>query len=168
MISTNYNFRLTFFQISGDIPFGASVERSSYLSRKIFGTCYRRTVKSSRSFLHWFVPSFLSGEVAGGEEGIDGDYGRNMRTFNKASSKPHAVIADGSAMQRVPGSLRFLTKCCKEADVPLFIINDPRRWGGNTHNDVAGAAVDMRKTIKSRMIANALSVRIHFSFQYLY
>ena len=71
--------------------------------------CYRRTVKSSRSFLHWFVPSFLSGEVAGGEEGIDGDYGRNLRTFNKASSKPHAVIADGSAMQRVPGSLRFLT-----------------------------------------------------------
>lgn len=106
----------------------------------------------------------MSGEVAGGEDGIDGDYGPNMRTFNKSSSKPHAVIADGSAMQRVPGSLRFLTKCCKEADVPLFIINDPRRWGGNTHNDVKGAVADMRKTIKSRMIANALSVRTYFNF----
>lgn len=67
----------------------------------------------------------MSGEKVGGEDGIDGDYGKDKRTINRASSKPHVVIADGSAMQRVPGSLRFLTKCCKESDVHLFIINDP-------------------------------------------
>lgn len=117
-------------------------------------------MKPSRSFLQWFVPSFLSGEKVGGEDGIDGDYGRDKRTINRASSKPHAVIADGSAMQRVPGSLRYLTKCCKEADVPLFIINDPRVWGGNTNKDLESAARDIRKTVKSRIVSNALTVSL--------
>jgi len=116
-------------------------------------------VKSSRSWLRWFIPSFLSGERAGDEEGIDGDYGKNMRTVNRASSKPHAVIADGSAIQRVPGSLRYLTKCCQEADVPLFIINDPRVWGGNTHTDLESAVKDMRRTVKARIVTNALTIK---------
>lgn len=98
----------------------------------------------------------------GGEDGIDGDYGRDKKTINRASSKPHAVIADGSAMQRVPGALRYLTKCCKEADVPLFIINDPRVWGGNTNKDLESAARDIRKTIKHRIVSNALTVSCFF------
>jgi hypothetical protein len=28
-------------------------------------------------------------------------------------------------MQRVPGSLRELVRYCRNADVPLYIINDP-------------------------------------------
>lgn len=111
------------------------------------------------------MPSFLSGEKVGGEDGIDGDYGKNGRTINRASSKPHAVIADGSAMQRVPGSLRYLTKCCKEADVPLFIINDPRVWGGNTNKDLESAARDIRKTIKARIVSNALTIKEGQMFQ---
>lgn len=116
-------------------------------------------MKPSRSFLQWFIPSFLSGEKVGGEDGIDGDYGRDGRTINRASSKPHAVIADGSAIQRVPGSLRYLTKCCKEAGVPLFIINDPRVWGGNTNKDIESAAKDIRKRIKARIVSNALTIK---------
>ncbi|GFH60276.1 hypothetical protein CTEN210_16752 [Chaetoceros tenuissimus] len=146
-------------RINGEVSFGANVERASWLTRTLFGNSYRHTVKKSRGFLQWFIPSFLSGEKVGGEDGIDGDYGKDKRTINRASSKPHAVIADGSAMQRVPGSLRFLTKCCKESDVPLFIINDPRIWGGNTNKDLECAARDIRKTIKSRMVSNALTIK---------
>jgi hypothetical protein len=146
-------------RIRGYIPFGANVERASFVSNLLFGRCYRRTVQASRSYVQWFIPSFLSGQKVGGEDGIDGDYGKNKRTINRASSKPHAVIADGAAMQRVPGSLRYLTKCCQEANVPLFIINDPRVWGGNTHSDLENAAKDMRKTIKARIIANALTIK---------
>lgn len=93
------------------------------------------------------------------DDGIDGDYGRNNRTLNRAGNKPHAVIADGAACQRVPGSLRFLTKCCREADVPLYVINDPRVWGGNTHADLADAVRDMRKTVKARVIVSALNIK---------
>jgi len=146
-------------RIKGHIPFGANVERSSFLSRILFGKCYRQTIKPSRSFLHYFIPSFLSGQRLGGDEGIDGDYGKNQRTVNRASSKPHAVIADGAAMQRVPGALRYLTKCCAEADLPLFIINDPRVWGGNTHSDLESAAKDLRQTLKARIVANALTIK---------
>lgn len=148
-------------RIRGYVPFAGPIESSSFLSRRLIGNCYRRTVKSSRSIFHWFIPSFFTGEKVGGEEGIDGDYGqhRNRRILNWASSKPHAVIADGSAMQRVPGSLRHLTKCCLEADVPLFIINDPRVWGGNTHSDLESAAKDIRATIKARIVANALAIK---------
>lgn len=146
-------------RISGHIPFGANVERASWISRKLFGNTYRHTVRPSRHFWHWFIPSFLSGEKVGGEDGIDGDYGKDKKTINRASSKPHAVIADGSAMQRVPGALRYLTKCCKEANVPLFIINDPRVWGGNTNKDLESAARDIRKTIKHRIVSNALTIK---------
>ena len=152
-------------RIHGHIPFGANVERCSWLSRKLFGTCYRSTVrKVSSSPLLWFLPTWLVGNKPGGYDGVDGDYGKNRRTINRASSKPHAVIADGSAMQRVPGALRYLTKCCQEADVPLFIINDPRVWGGNTHQDLESAAKDMRKTLKARIVSNALTVSIMFFF----
>jgi len=144
-------------RIKGHVPFGANAERSSWISRKIFGKSYRTTTKKIyRSPLLWFVPSFLVKNLPGGEDGIDGEY---QRKVNRASSKPHAVIADGSAMQRVPGSLRYLTTCCQEADVPLFIINDPRVWGGNTHRDLESAAKDVRKTIKNRIVANALAIK---------
>eukprot|EP00978_Attheya_sp_CCMP212_P007735 scaffold17977_cov33-Attheya_sp.AAC.1 len=70
-------------------------------------------------------------DMNGRDEGIGGEYVKSAngdrRVYNnRASHKPHVVIADGAAMQRVPGSLRFLTWSCREADVPLFIINDPR------------------------------------------
>ena len=62
-------------------------------------------------------------------------------------------------MQRVPGALRTLAKSCAEANLPLFIINDPRVWGGNTHSDLKSAAEDLRRTLKARIVADALTIK---------
>lgn len=85
----------------------------------------------------------------------DGLDGRDQAVC-RASSKPHAVIANGAALQRVPSSLRLLQKACRKANVPLFVIDDPRVWGGNTHSSLGEALKDMRSTIKNRVIAQAL------------
>ena len=75
---------------------------------------------------------------------------------NWASNKPHAVIADGAAMQRVPGSLKFLDRTCQEENVPLYIIHDNRVWGGNTHQDLQEALHDMRSAIKRNIVMQAM------------
>jgi hypothetical protein len=103
-------------------------------------------VPSNRALWEWFLPPFLHRDPAG-KEG-------NRR--NWASHKPHAVIADGAALQRVPGSLRYLQNTCQEANVPLFIVNDPRVWGGNTHQDLNDALRDMRKTIKYNIVQQSM------------
>ena len=84
---------------------------------------------------------------------------------NRASNKPHAVIADGAAMYSVPGSLLHLSRCYKEANVPLFIINDPRTWGHNTHSDMALATHDLRNTVKQTIIQNSLKMKEGSSFE---
>ncbi|KAL7527850.1 hypothetical protein ACHAXR_002162, partial [Thalassiosira sp. AJA248-18] len=63
----------------------------------------------------------------------------------------HAVICDGAVMRRVPGSLRYLTKICREAGIPLFILNDHRSWGSQTHSTLSDALVDMRKAISDNV-----------------
>jgi len=85
--------------------------------------------------------------------------------LNRASNKPHAVICDGSAMQRVPGSLRYLTKICREAQIPLYILNDPRSWGSQTHSTLEDALVDLRKTVSDNVIQNALVLREGSAFE---
>jgi hypothetical protein len=52
--------------------------------------------------------------------------------------------------------MRFLQKTCQEANVPLFIVNDPRVWGGNTHQDLNDALQDMRKTIKYNIVQQSM------------
>lgn len=52
--------------------------------------------------------------------------------------------------------MRLLQKLCKKADVPLFVIHDPRVWGGNTHETLPEALKDMRRMIKNRVITRAL------------
>jgi len=84
--------------------------------------------------------------------GIDGRNQRNVRACNK----PHAVIANGAALQLVPSSLRLLQKLCKKADVPLFVVYDSRQWGGNTQASLQEALIAMRSTVKNRVIKNAL------------
>eukprot|EP00520_Triparma_pacifica_P007790 CAMPEP_0118644470 /NCGR_PEP_ID=MMETSP0785-20121206/6964_1 /TAXON_ID=91992 /ORGANISM="Bolidomonas pacifica, Strain CCMP 1866" /LENGTH=255 /DNA_ID=CAMNT_0006536247 /DNA_START=170 /DNA_END=934 /DNA_ORIENTATION=+ len=42
---------------------------------------------------------------------------------------PQAVIADGSKLRAVEGGLLLLSSACKAANVPLFVVNDPRLWG---------------------------------------
>jgi hypothetical protein len=49
-----------------------------------------------------------------------------------------------------------LQKACRKANVPLFVIDDPRVWGGNTHSSLGEAFREMRATIKNRVIAQAL------------
>jgi hypothetical protein len=46
-----------------------------------------------------------------------------------------------------------------EANVPLFIINDDREWGGSTHVDLKSAALDIRQTVKARLVARALLIK---------
>eukprot|EP00578_Thalassiosira_sp_NH16_P020139 CAMPEP_0181084202 /NCGR_PEP_ID=MMETSP1071-20121207/4571_1 /TAXON_ID=35127 /ORGANISM="Thalassiosira sp., Strain NH16" /LENGTH=652 /DNA_ID=CAMNT_0023165923 /DNA_START=161 /DNA_END=2119 /DNA_ORIENTATION=+ len=85
--------------------------------------------------------------------------------LNRASNKPHAVICDGAAMQRVPGSLRYLSKICREAGIPLYILNDPRSWGSQTHSTLSDAIADMRKTISDSVIRHALDLREGSAFE---
>jgi hypothetical protein len=69
--------------------------------------------------------------------------------------KPHAVIAKGATLQRVPHLLRYLQKACRENGVPMFVLYDPRNWGGNTHSDLSDAMRDLRQTLKHGMVQAA-------------
>ena len=69
----------------------------------------------------------------------------------------HAVVCDVSSLQRVPGSLRYLSKLCREAGVPLYILNDPRTWGSQTHSTLSDAIVDMRKSISENIVSCCLN-----------
>ena len=133
-------------QVNGKVPFESTISPSSSLTRMVHGTVYKTTVPSNRAFWEWFLPPMLHRDPAG----------REGNRNNWASHKPHAVIADGAAMQRVPGSMRFLQQTCQEAHVPLFIVNDPRVWGGNTHQDLNDALQDMRKTIKYNIVKQSM------------
>ena len=78
------------------------------------------------------------------------------------------MIVNGSAVQRVPGSLRFLTKVCRDADVPLYILNDPRSWGRLSpcsYSSLDEALADLRKTVTNNVISNALKLREGSAFE---
>jgi hypothetical protein len=89
----------------------------------------------------------------------------SRKKLNRASNKPHAVIADGTALHRVPGSLRFLTKTCRDANVPLFILNDPRSWGSQTHSTLSEAVVDMRRSVTDNVVSHCLDIREGSAFE---
>jgi len=121
-------------RVSGSTKFDAPMQRSSAISRLLFGNSYRRTTSKGRQSVFQMVSPWGGGGED--EDGIDdydnesaaglfGRFWKKSRTLTAASNKPHAVIADGEAMQRVPGSLRELVRCCRAADVPLYIVNDP-------------------------------------------
>lgn len=135
-------------RINGQVGFDAPLERASSWNRYLFGNAYKVTVQPVSHFWEWPLPTFAKSNP----DGVDGRYRTNCR----ASNKPHAVIANGAALQRVPSSMRLLQKLCKKADVPLFVIHDPRVWGGNTHQSLPEALKDMRRTIKNQVIGRAL------------
>lgn len=88
--------------------------------------------------------------------------------FSRYTLHSHAVIADGAAMQRVPGSLRFLTKVCRDARVPLYILNDPRSWGRLTsasYSTLDDALVDLRRTVTDHVVSGALDIREGNAFE---
>ena len=136
-------------RINGYIEFDAPVEKTSRFVRLFYGKNYKSTVPAVYKVWDLFMPfSFARSDP----NGVDGRYQTNVRACNK----PHAVIANGAALQLVPSSLRLLQKLCKKADVPLFVVHDPRQWGGNTQESFQEALIAMRSTVKNRIIGNAL------------
>ena len=61
-------------------------------------------------------------------------------------------MCDGSSMQRVPGSLRYLSRVCRESGVPLYVLNDPRTWGCQTHPTLSDAIADMKRTVSDNIV----------------
>ena len=79
------------------------------------------------------------------------------------SNKPHAVIANGAALQRLPHSLRWLQRLCKEENIPLYVIKDPRPWGdhglvgkNDNEEDIGEVLRMVRRNIKQRIVATSL------------
>jgi hypothetical protein len=136
--------RCATIQINGQVGFAAPLEPSSRWSWR--SNAYKITHFPINNFWEWPLPRFAKSDP----DGIDG----SVRA--RASHKPHAVLANGAALQRVPSSMRLLQKLCQKADVPLFVVYDPRSWGGNTHANIPEALSDLRSTIKHRMISKAL------------
>jgi hypothetical protein len=147
-------------RISGQVEFGAPLEVADKWSRYMYGTTFKSTVPSSRSVWAWLSPfakTSSSNDIAGaGMDGLDNTW---------ASNKPHAVIANGAALQLVPNSLRLLQNACRDHHVPLYVVQDPRVWGGNTHNDLGDVLRDLRKTVKSRIVAASLQQAVGTAFQ---
>jgi len=174
-------------RIHGYMPFGQPIRRAHYISQLLYGRIYHQSIHASGGWLRWLLPFSGSNST----DGIDGEgeselYLNNRENrsmmkkilqphkpssnkkvkLNRSSNKPHAVICDGQAMQRVPGSLRYLAKICKEARVPLYILNDHRTWmGSQTHSSLSDAVVDMRKSVSSTIIRNALDLREGHAFE---
>ena len=136
-------------RISGQVRFGETMQEADVWTKRLFGYQYQSTVtSSSRSWLDtiFFWRSHKP------DEGIDGS-----PVPNAASNRPHAVIANGLALQMVPNSLRVLQKLCAAHNVPLFVIRDPRSWGGNTHPDDLGQVLrDLQKTVKQQIVTSSL------------
>eukprot|EP00815_Leptocylindrus_aporus_P001323 CAMPEP_0116054382 /NCGR_PEP_ID=MMETSP0322-20121206/2764_1 /TAXON_ID=163516 /ORGANISM="Leptocylindrus danicus var. apora, Strain B651" /LENGTH=310 /DNA_ID=CAMNT_0003537755 /DNA_START=189 /DNA_END=1118 /DNA_ORIENTATION=+ len=116
-------------RMSGAIPFGDVLERSSLWTQYLFGNSYRWK-------FGWFYFWKNNSEV---EE-----------------RKPHAVIVDGKAVASVPGALNELVTVCRGNKVPLWVINDPRVWIDKSVDDLESAARSMRNEVKKKMIMNAL------------
>ena len=127
-------------RIAGQVAFGQPLERSSRWNHWWNGHAYRRTIPSARRW--WF--DFRSDPA-----GIDG-------THSWAGHEPHAVICHGAAMQRVPNGLRHLQHVCRQYDVPLFVMKDPRKWGGNTHDHMADLLQDLRHAVKQNIVTASL------------
>jgi hypothetical protein len=113
-------------RISGQVPFAQPLERAGRWARLLLGDTYYHHRR-------WGV----------------------VETTTSAN-KPHAVIANGAALQCVPNALRLLQKACKDHDVPLYVIRDTRKWGGNTHNNLGEVVQDLRRTVKRRIVTASL------------
>jgi hypothetical protein len=122
-------------RISGQVRFGESLEPASRWDRFAWGHVYGRTVHRP-----WSVWDRM-GLPLGHRDRLELE-GRG----NAASHKPHAVIANGAALQRVPHALRWLQKTCRDEGVPLFVVRDPRRWGANTQVKAGLAVLDAEET----------------------
>ncbi len=134
---------ISFYRLEARWPLGNPCNPPLDWQRLLFASVYKTTIPSSRAPWEYLLLPIFHRNPAGHDWP-----GRK----NWASNKPHAVIAHGAAMQRVPGSLRFLQKTCQEEGVPLYIIHDARVWGGNTHQTLPEALQDLRKDQSSKIL----------------
>ena len=144
-------------RINGQIYFDAPLEKSSRYERMLFGHVYKTTVPTVHKMIDFFIPFAFA---KSNPDGVDSRNATNVR----AGNRPHVVIANGAALQLVPSSLRLLQKLCKKADIPLFVVHDPRAWGGNTNASLEEALIAMRATVKNRVINQALERQGSLSF----
>lgn len=175
-----------YLRINGIVPFSEPMHRAHTFSQWLYGRIYSHTIaptySTHRLWMWWWWPAVFSynrsnliknGGIDGkGECNLYGDdsNGRSLlswprKKLNRASNKPHAVIADGAALHRVPGSLRFLTRTCRDANVPLFILNDPRSWGSQTHSTLSEAVVDIRRSVTDNVVSHCLDIREGSAFE---
>jgi len=180
-----------YLRINGIVPFSEPIHRAHTISQWLYGRIYSHTIaptySAHRLWMWWWWPAVFSynrsnliknGGVDGnGECNLYGDESNSRsllswppsiplrKRLNRASNKPHAVLADGAALHRVPGSLRFLTKTCRDANVPLFIFNDPRSWGSQTHSTLSEAVVDIRRSVTDNVVSHCLDIREGSAFE---
>lgn len=164
-------------RIRGEVEFGASLEPActSLLNLLVAKNVhYQTTVPSSRSLVEWLLmPVYSLWGKRVDPAGRDG-YGDNNHHYAHscwARHKPHAVIADGAALQRVPHAHRLLQKTCQEQNVPLYVIRDPRvvNWASaaaspsSSSTTIGDVLRDVRRTVKDRIVKSHL--RQSASFQ---
>lgn len=138
-------------KIRGKVGWASSLEPAGRWGR-LKGHVYQRTHFAQWKLWEWMIlPQFAKSDP-------DGTEGDGM-PHSRASQKPHVVLANGAALQKVPSALRLLQKECQQANIPLFVVYDPRSWGGNTHANLNQALVDVRTTLKHRFITQALQVQ---------
>lgn len=140
-------------RIGGKVRFGEPMQAPKdqwwYRWRKS-GLSYRSTIPITTG-TWWDLFTYIE------PAGMDGAAQNKDFSSNWASERPHAVIANGAVLQRMPQALRLLQQVCKDHDVPLYVLHDPRRWGGNTHESLGDVLEDVRKMVKRRVIDNSLN-----------
>lgn len=140
-------------RISGRVKFGEAMQAS----KQQWWNRWRNNPLSYRSTVPATTGSWLDVFTYVDPAGMDGATRNGDSPSNWASEKPHAVIVNGAALQRMPQALRLLQKVCKDNEVPLYVLHDPRRWGGNTHETLGEVLEDLRKTIKRRVVENSMN-----------
>ncbi|GAX16432.1 hypothetical protein FisN_19Lh009 [Fistulifera solaris] len=140
-------------RIGGKVKFGEPMDAVKYRwwNRWRKSESLYRTTVYARKGAWWDLFSYVD------PAGMDGAACSQEESSNWASEKPHAVIVNGSVLQqRLPKALRLLQQICKENDVPLYVLHDPRRWGENTHETLGDVLEDVRRTTKRRIVRNSL------------
>lgn len=135
---------LLLLQLEGRVQYGAMMEKSTWLSRLAGDQVYRPSIHHSKRWYEHLLPLILCSDPAG-VDGVEGTWASNM---------PHAVVANGLALNQVPGSLLLLKKTCDDLEIPLYVIHDPRRWV-STNKDLNEAIRDLRQTVKANIIHSA-------------
>jgi hypothetical protein len=150
-------------QIGGRVRFGAPMTRASSLSRMMLrrNNVYQPTVSSSQTALDWFLAPSLQTDPAGmdGKDQVGGD---EAIETNWASQRPHAVVANGAELRKVPGSLRLLQRLCQQEQVPLFIYRDRHAWRRcHVHDNLNELLYNLRQMIQLHVVRKALRCYQH-------